>query len=39
MKAKARNYLVIRCREKRINWKIKTEDSKNLFFKVLPNRF
>ena len=33
---KARNYLVVRHREKRVNWKKKnkTEDSGNLFFKA-----
>ena len=32
---KARNYLVVRHREKRVNWKKKkTEDGGNLFFKA-----
>ena len=35
---KARNSLVVPCREKRVNWK-KTEYGENLFFKPLPNRF
>ena len=37
---KARNSLVVRCREKHVNWKKrKTEDGENLFFKALDNRF
>ena len=35
---KARNFLVIRCREKHVNWR-NTGDAENLFFKVLANRF
>ena len=35
---KARNSLVVLCREEHINWK-KTEAVENLFFKALPNRF
>ena len=35
---KARNSLVVQCREKHVNWK-KTEDGENLFFKALANRF
>ena len=29
---KARNSLVVRCREKHVNWKKKTEDGENLSF-------
>ena len=37
---KARNSLVVvQCREKKVNWKKNTEDSENLFFKALANRF
>ena len=36
---KARNSLVVRCRVKHVNWKKKTEDGENLFFKALDNRF
>ena len=36
---KARNSLVVQCREKKVNWKKKTEDGKKLFFKALANRF
>ena len=36
---KARNSLVVRCREKRVNWEEKTENGDNNFFKVLANRF
>ena len=36
---KARNFLVVRCREKHVNWKKNTEDGENLFFKALDNRF
>ena len=35
---KAKNSLIVWCREKRVNWK-KTEDGGNLFFKALVNRF
>ena len=35
---KTRNPMVVRCREKCVNWK-KTEDGENVFFKALPNRF
>ena len=35
---KARNSLIVRCREKRVNWK-KTENGENIFFKALVNRF
>ena len=35
---KARNSLVVRCREKYVNWK-RIEDSEHLFFKALDNRF
>ena len=30
---------VVQYREKKVNWKKDTEDSKNLFFKALANRF
>ena len=33
---KARNFLVVRCRKERVNWK-KTEDGENLFFKASAN--
>ena len=33
---KARNSLVVRCREERVNWK---KDGENLFFKASTNRF
>ena len=36
---KGRNSLVVRIREKHFNWKKKTEDGENLFFKVLAKRF
>ena len=38
---KARNSLVVQCREKKVNWKKKTttKDDENLFFKALGNRF
>ena len=36
---KARDSLVFLCREKRVNWKKKTETGENLFFKALANRF
>ena len=37
---KATNSLVVRCREKHVNWKKKTtEVGENLFFKALDNRF
>ena len=35
---KARNSLIVRCREKYVKWK-KTEDGENLFFKAIGNRF
>ena len=35
---KAKNFLVVRCIEKRVNWK-KTKDGENIFFKALANRF
>ena len=35
---KARNYLVVRCREKPFNW-TKTENSKNILFNAPANRF
>ena len=35
---KARNLLVVRCREKCVSWE-KTEDCENLFFEALANRF
>ena len=35
---KARNSLVVRYREKHVNWK-KTEDGDKLFFKALNNNF
>ena len=35
---KARNSLVVRRREKRLNWK-KTENGENIFLKALANRF
>ena len=31
--------LVVRCREKHVNWKKKTENGENLFFKALASRF
>ena len=31
---KERNSLVVRFREKRVNWEKKTEDGKNVFFKA-----
>ena len=34
---KARNSLVIQCREKHATWK-KKDDGENLFFKALANR-
>ena len=44
---KARNSLLVRCREKRVDWKNKTKqknkkntgDVENLFFKAFANRF
>ena len=36
---KARNSLVVQCREKHVNWRKKTKDGENLFFKALANRF
>ena len=36
---KARNPLVVRCGEKHITWKRKTEDTEKLFFKALDNTF
>ena len=36
---KARNSLVIRCREERVSWRKKTEDGENLFFKASANEF
>ena len=36
---KARNSLVVRSREKHFNWKKKTEDGENVFFKALSKRF
>ena len=36
---KARNPFIVQCREKKVNWKKKTEDGKYLFFKALANRF
>ena len=37
---KARNSLVVvKCREKKVNWKKNTEVGENLFFKALANRF
>ena len=35
---KARNFLIVRCRVKRVNWE-KKEDGENIFFKALANRF
>ena len=35
---KTRNPLVVRCRETRVNWE-KKENSENIFFKALANRF
>ena len=35
---KAKNYLVVQCREKHVNWK-KAEDCENLLFKARVNRF
>ena len=35
---KAKNSLIVRCREKRVNWK-KTENGENRAFKTLANRF
>ena len=35
---KARNSLVVRCREKRVSWE-KTENAETLFFKDFANRF
>ena len=35
---KARNSVVVRYRDHRVNWK-KTEHGKNLFFKASANRF
>ena len=35
---KARNPLVVPCREKCVSWE-KTEDYENLFFEALANRF
>ena len=34
----ARKSLVVRCREKHVNWE-KTEHGENLYFKALANRF
>ena len=31
--------LVVRCREKHVNWKKKTENGENLFFKAPASRF
>ena len=36
---KARNSLVVQCREEKVNWKKKTKDDENSFFKALANRF
>ena len=36
---KAKNPLVVRCREKHVNLGKKTEDGENLLFKALGNRF
>ena len=36
---KARKSFVVQCGEKHVNWKKKTEDSENLFFKALDNTF
>ena len=36
---KARNSLVVQCRERKVNWKKKREGGKNLFFKALANTF
>ena len=36
---KARNSFVVRCREKRANWKKKTRYDESLFFKAIDNRF
>ena len=36
---KAKNSLVVRCREKHSNWKKKTEHCENLLFKALANIF
>ena len=38
MKARI-SLVVVQCREKKVNWKKNTEDSENLFFKALANRF
>ena len=35
---KAKNSLVVPCREKHVNWK-KIKDGENLLFKALANRF
>ena len=35
---KARNYLVVQCREKRVNWE-ETDDGENLLAKALANVF
>ena len=35
---KARNSLVVHCREKHVNWQ-ETKDGENLFFKAIANRF
>ena len=35
---KESNSLVVRCREKHVNWK-KTEDGDKLFYKALDNNF
>ena len=36
---KARNCLVVRCKEKRVNQEKKTENGENIFFKALANIF